>query len=91
MRAFFRVPNSVFNLRISSSEKLVLIYLYRLQHNGIAFPSLTTMSRNCQLHRDTIIELTKQLEGLGLISVERVTGKVNHYTILDQSDSPTNQ
>ena len=82
MKEFFRVPNSVFNLRISSSEKLVLIYLYRCGNNSIAHPSYATIAGNCDLNRRTAIRAITQLEELGMISVERTNKRVNRYVVL---------
>jgi len=81
MERFFRVPNSVFNLELSSSEILVLIYLYRCQNNSIAFPSYATIARNCHLKRLTCIRVVKMLEEMSIIQIVRQTGRVNHYLV----------
>jgi len=82
MREYFRTHNRVFQHNITSSELLVLIYLYRCQNKGIAFPSYTTIARNCHISQRTAITAIKGLEKKGIISVERQGRKSNRYAII---------
>jgi len=81
MKGYFKVPNSIFNLRISASEFRVLTYICRCRNNSIAYPSYATIARNCCITRNTAITIIKYLEMAGIIKVEREDRKSNRYTI----------
>ena len=81
MDNYFRVPNSVFDLGLSASELIVLIYLYRCQNNkSDAFPSYSTIAKQCNIDRRTAIRVINSLIDTGLIR-KKLIGRVNHYRI----------
>ena len=56
---------------LSPSAKLVLIYLYDRQGgNGAAWPSITTISRECCISRQSVLNAIKSLEAAGLLKVK---------------------
>jgi len=81
MQNYFRVPNSVFDLGVSTSALVVLIYLYRCQNNkSEAFPSYNTIAKKCNIERRTAIRVINSLIDRGLIR-KKLIGRVNHYRI----------
>ncbi len=80
MEQYFRVPNKIFNLPLSASETLVLIYLLRCSNNGNAFPSYTTIAHACKINRSTAIRCIRNLKPYLYIS--RPNHSVNHYKVV---------
>ena len=81
MNNYFRTPNRVFDLNLTSSEKLVLVYLCRRSNNAIAFPSYSTIASKCSITRMTAIKSVKTLEDKRLIMVNREHNKPNQYIV----------
>jgi len=79
---YFQVPNSIFDFdlnisdiktnalrKLSSTEKLVYIYLCRCSNNGsTAFPSYNTIAEKCGISRKTAMVAVKALSDNNLIS-----------------------
>ena len=83
MKGYFRVPNSVFNLKLTRIELVALIYLYRCSNNSDAFPSHSTIAKNCKMSDRSVARVIKTLESKGLIKVQRHHRKVNHYSVTE--------
>ena len=83
MPGFFRTPNSVFDMGLTSSELLVLVYLCRCASNktGSAFPSYTTIAKRCHISRRTAIVAIKSLEAKHIIKIERHFKQPNVYSL----------
>ena len=64
------------------TEKLVLLALAdNANDEGVCWPSISTLARKCDLTNRSVIDQLESLTESGQISVEKVYGKVNHYTI----------
>ena len=81
MNNYFRTPNRVFDLNLTSSEKLVLVYLCRCSNNAVAFPSYSTIANKCSINKRTAIRAIKTLEDKRLIMVIREYNKPNQYIV----------
>jgi len=81
MKEYFKVPNKVFNLKLTLSELVILIYIYRCSNNSKAFPSYTTIAENCHISRRTAIRVILSLESKNIIKIDRTNRKVNHYLV----------
>jgi len=69
---YFQVPNDIFELEITATEKLILMYLIRCGNQGSnIFPSYKTIAEKCSLGRRTAINTIQQLEEKGLIKVQQ--------------------
>jgi DNA-binding MarR family transcriptional regulator len=81
MHNYFRVPNSVFDLGLSASELVVLMYLYRCHNNkDDCWPSYVDIASKCSITRRNVINVIRSLNEMGLIGKER-QGRKNHYKI----------
>lgn len=79
---YFKVDDSIFDLKLSSASKLVYIYLCRCSDKqGRSFPSIRKISRSCSLSRQTVSNALKELVEFGLLRVEKHEGRVNHYQL----------
>lgn len=69
---YFQVPNDIFELEITATEKLILMYLIRCGNQGSnIFPSYKTIAEKCSLGRRTAINTIQHLEDKGLIKVQQ--------------------
>ena len=88
MIRYFKAPNKVFELNLSSSEKLVLFYLLRCGNNGKpAIPSYETIGKNCSISRRSAIRAVSKLKSINLVNYTR-TKKSNIYRIAGVTVSP---
>lgn len=82
---FFQAPNRVFDHRaLSSSEKLVIIYLYKCRNTdtGLCNPSYENIASSCGIERRTAIRAINNLIDQHVIIKTR-TGKTNLYSLPD--------
>ena len=88
---YFQAPNNVFELDLSAKEKLVLIYLVRCANQGSeAFPSYSTIARNCTISRSSALRAIRKLEAAGLVTVERrPKGNKDNYSNIYHIPSST--
>lgn len=69
---YFQTPNAIFDLDVTATEKLVLIYFYRCGNQGSRiYPSYKTIAEKCGISRRTVISTIKKLEAKNLIEVSR--------------------
>ncbi len=73
MKNFTRIPNSAFDLHLSSIEFHVLCYLLKCRNSvtGKCFPSYSRIERDCHISRSSVVKAVKQLEEKGVITVTR--------------------
>ena len=66
-----------------ASDKLVLLLLANRQNNdtGDCYPSIARVVAESGLGRRTVIRAIQRLEEIGLLSVVKEFGKVNHYLL----------
>ena len=83
MEYYFRVPNAIFDkdYYLSSSDKIVYLYLCRCSNNKAGFPSYTTIARKAGINRRTAIRSVTTLSELGLIKIDHYQGHPNRYTL----------
>lgn len=80
---------------ITTTQKLLMMLLadYHNEEEGTAWPSMSTLSRQCLSDERTIQRAVKHLESCGLLAVERGTGNVRStYFLLPEgrhSAAPT--
>jgi len=68
---------------VKPSQKLVLLSLAdRANEENCCFPSVARLENDTCLNRKTIMESIKKLEIMGLISIEKSTGKGNKYQLI---------
>ena len=81
---FFQAPNRVFDKTLSSSEKLVIIYLYKCRNTNtkLCNPSYENIASGCSIKRITVIRTINKLTTQGVIRKVR-TGKSNRYFLPD--------
>lgn len=82
MKEYFRVPNSVFSLNLTSCELLVLVYIYRCINNSEAHPSYSTIAGCCHINRRTAIRTLSILESKGKVIIEHHSRKSNTYLVV---------
>ena len=72
---YYRVPNEVFNLGLSSHEIAVYNYLLRCEDRRTyqCHPSYRTIGRAVQLSENTVRKYVQELEERGLIRTERTS------------------
>ncbi|OEJ66585.1 helix-turn-helix domain-containing protein [Magnetovibrio blakemorei] len=69
--------------KISSSEKLVLLSMAdRANENHICWPSVTRLSKDTCLHRETIMKAVENLSKAGKIEVIKKGGRNNRYLLI---------
>ncbi|MDD5947430.1 MAG: helix-turn-helix domain-containing protein [Oscillospiraceae bacterium] len=73
MKNFTRIPNSAFNLELSSIEFHVLCYLLKCRNSvtGKCFPSYSRIERDCHISRSSVVKAVKHLEAKSIITVTR--------------------
>ncbi len=73
MENFTRIPNSAFDLELSSIEFHVLCYLYKCRNSvtGKCFPSYNRIVSDCHISHSSVVKAIKQLEAKGIITVTR--------------------
>jgi len=81
MKEYFKVSNRVFNLKLTLSELVILIYIYRCSNNSKAFPSYSTIAKNCHISRRTAIRVILSLESKNIIQIDRTNRKANRYLV----------
>ena len=91
----FQVINFLFSeasnhLKLSDSEKLLLINL--ASHKGVKgiYPSVRTIARELKKGESSVRRFISGLKTKGLILIDPVKGKSNHYTIVNLSTTPLN-
>ncbi len=93
-RDFFIAQNMIFDLDISEHAKITYLYLCRCADDeNQAFPSYNTIAKKCSFSRSTAINTIKELQEIGLLSVEKrqvkKSGKpVNTSNLYTLYDSP---
>ena len=94
-RDFFIAQNMIFDLDISEHAKITYLYLCRCADDeSQAFPSYNTIAKKCSFSRRTAIDVIKELQAIGLLSVEKRQvekgGKpVNTSNLYTLYDSPS--
>lgn len=84
-----RVMSQVWDLALPSFEKLVLLALADCANDeGLAWPSIATLKRKSGAGERTIYRAIASMESLGVLTIERVIGKGNRYTITPASVAP---
>ena len=59
---YFQAPNTIFELALSTNEKIALLYLCRCANNASsAFPSYSTIGKKCSISRSTAIRTVNSL------------------------------
>ena len=73
MKGFVKIPNSAFDLELSSIEFHVLCYLLKCRNSvtGKCFPSYSRIERDCHICRSSVVKAVKQLEEKNIITVTR--------------------
>ena len=73
MENFTRIPNSAFDLHLSSIEFHVLCYLLKCRNSvtGKCFPSYNRIVSDCHISRSSVVKAVKQLEEKNIITVTR--------------------
>ena len=71
MKGFVRIPNKLFELKLSVYEFAVMCYLYRCRNSytGMCFPSYNKISTDMNISRSTVIRAIKSLKEKGIIRV----------------------
>ena len=78
---YFKTPNSIFDLDLSTNDKMVYIYLCRCANNSKAFPSYAGIAKHCSLSRSSAIRAVKHLTTSGLLTVNHNYYLSNLYTL----------
>ena len=66
------VPEKIYKLKLSSTEINVYKYLCsRANKQGECFPSQTTIAKAVNMHRSTVNQVIKRLEGKKLLIIEQ--------------------
>ena len=74
---YFQAPNIVFDLELSTHEKIALLYLCRCANNASsAFPSYLTIAKKCGFSRSTAIRTVNILLENGFL-IKHVRPKAN--------------
>lgn len=63
----------------SSAARSVYMCLMAFENEGKAWPSIRTMSKLCRLHHKTVTRVISEIEQVGLMSVEKRSGRVSNY------------
>ena len=79
MKGFVRIPNKLFELKLSVYEFTVMCYLDRCinSYTGMCFPSYNKISTDMNISRSTVIRAVKSLKEKGIIDVRN--NFENHY------------
>ena len=79
MKGFVRIPNKLFELKLSVYEFAVMCYLYRCRNSVTSkcFPSYNRIAKECNMSRSTVIRAVKSLKEKGIIRVRN--NFENHY------------
>lgn len=77
-----RVMTAVWELELPHTEKLVLLALAdNANDEGDCWPSITTISRKCGMHRATVMRSITELENRRLVVRSGEAGKTNSYRL----------
>ncbi|MDZ4133635.1 MAG: helix-turn-helix domain-containing protein, partial [Dethiobacteria bacterium] len=81
---YFQVPNDVFEIRLTTSELIVYIYLFRCSNQGkTAFPSYETIGKKTGLSRRSAIYTVKKLVNRGVVlKRSQGRGKSNLFEVI---------
>lgn len=71
MEGEFVAPRSVFSAAILPSHRLLLVALYSLARDGVASVSVGTLAQMVGIGPRRVQQLTRDLEALGAVRVER--------------------
>lgn len=79
---FTQIPNDAFVLiRNANTFKIYCYLCYRYNRNyQYSFPSINTISKECEISKPTVIKAVKELEDLKLIAIEKFVNKTSKYT-----------
>ena len=71
MKGFVRIPNKLFELKLSVYEFAVMCYLCKCRNSvtGKCFPSYNRIAKECNMSRSTVIRAVKSLKEKGIIRV----------------------
>lgn len=85
-QGYFKAPDAIFDLPISTHAKLVFLFLCRCSNKeGTCFPSLSKIAKACSISKPTAIKAIKEIKAHLLIKVQRIKGEKfdkNVYTLL---------
>jgi len=81
MKNYFRVPNEIFNKPLTTTEKMVLIYIYRCTNNKVFSPSYTTIADKCSITRRSAIRIINSLIEKGEIIKDKKHREFNTYMV----------
>ncbi len=85
-RGYFKAPDCIFDLPISTHAKVVFLFLCRCSDaEGTCFPSLNKISKSCGVSKPTTIKAIKELKAHSIINlktVEREKFDKNVYKLL---------
>jgi hypothetical protein len=82
---YFKAPDEIFNLDLSSKAKLILINLCRrADSNGISFPSRHKIASDCSMGIRTVDEGLKELVSKEIIKKNPNLGKSNTYQLSNE-------
>lgn len=74
---FFKSPTKIYDLNLSSSELLVLSYLFSLSDNILVHPSKTTIALKTKLGKRTVDRAINTLVSKGFLEYNRGFKKEN--------------
>ncbi len=81
---YFSLRNIIFDYKLTGNEFLVYSYLTKCcnRKTGIAWPSVPTIAKECDIGETTVRLATKNLEKIGLIKIKETyeSGKTNRQT-----------
>ncbi len=88
----YEIPRCIVQRQdITAADKLLWGALdYRQRDKADCYPSISTLARDAGTNRDTAANGIRRLEQAGLLTVQHVRGRVNHYTT-HLSEIPTPQ
>ncbi len=84
--------SQVWDLTLPAFDKLVLLALADCANDeGLAWPSISTLKRKSGAGERTVYRAIVAMEALGILSIERIAGKGNRYTITPATAAPLPQ
>ena len=79
----------VWDLALPAFDKLVLLALADCANDeGLAWPSIATLKRKSGAGERTIYRAIADMESLGILTIERIAGKGNRYTVTPAAVAP---
>lgn len=81
--------SQVWDLALPAFDKLVLLALADCANDeGLAWPSIATLKRKSGAGERTVYRAIAAMESLGILTIERIVGKGNRYTITPAAMAP---